>query len=95
MATGTTKLSTKGQLVIPAAVRRRLGWKKDDEIQVQIGEGGQLVLMKVQRKKAGWEALGGSLKGGRSLTQWLEEERAAEKEREEQKRRSSSTRGRS
>ncbi len=95
MTTSMTKLSTKGQLVIPAAVRRRLGWKKDDEIQVQFGEGGRLVLMKAQSKKAGWEALGGSLKDGRSLTKWLEEERAAEKAREEQNRQPSSTRGRS
>jgi AbrB family looped-hinge helix DNA binding protein len=95
MTTATTKLSTKGQLVIPAEVRKRLGWKKDDEIQVQLAEGGRLVLLKVQHKKAGWEALGGSLKAGRSLTKWLEEERAAERAREDRKRRSSSTRGRS
>lgn len=93
--TSTTKLSTKGQLVIPAAVRKRLGWKKDDEIQVQLDEGGRLVLMKLERTKAGWESLGGSLKGRRSLTKWLEEERAAEKAREERKPRSSSTHGRS
>jgi AbrB family looped-hinge helix DNA binding protein len=95
MSVTVVRLSSKGQLVIPAAVRKRLGWKQNDELEVQVGEGERLILVRAPSKKKRWESLGGSLKGGRSLTRWLEEERAAEREREGRKPRSSSTPGQS
>jgi AbrB family looped-hinge helix DNA binding protein len=95
MSASIVKLSSKGQLVIPAAVRKRLGWKQNDELEIQVGEGERLIVVRAKSKKKGWESLGGSLKGGRSLTKCLEEERAAEREREDRKSRSFSTRGQS
>lgn len=96
MSVPIAKLSSKGQLVIPAAVRKRLGWKQNDELEIRIGEEGErLILVRAPSKKKGWESLGGSLKGGRSLTKCLEEERAAERQREEKKWGSSSIRGQS
>ena len=35
-----TKLSTKGQLVIPAAIRNRLGWEEGEELFVEEVAGG-------------------------------------------------------
>jgi AbrB family looped-hinge helix DNA binding protein len=95
MSTATVKLSSKGQLVIPAALRKRLGWKQNDELEIQVVEGERLIVLRAPRKGKGWESLGGSLKGGRSLTKWLEAERAAEREREDRDSRSFSTPGQS
>lgn len=46
-----TKLSAKGQIVIPKDVRDRLGWEQGSAIEVvQVGEG---VLLRSARRKQG------------------------------------------
>ena len=87
-------LSSKGQIVIPAPLRKKLGLKQRARLRVEL-RGGKLVLE--PEAPEGWESLEGSIKAGRSLTKWLEEEHKREVEREEQRlgRRTSSTPGRS
>jgi AbrB family looped-hinge helix DNA binding protein len=40
----TTRLSSKGQVVIPARVRRALGWKPGERLTVQVAPGGARAL---------------------------------------------------
>lgn len=91
MSLPTVKLSSKGQVVIPSDIRKQLGLKQHDELEVRL-EQDQIVMARAVQKKS-WEELEGLLKGGRSLTKWLEEERRSEKERENRKLQSSSIHG--
>jgi AbrB family looped-hinge helix DNA binding protein len=43
-----TKLSTKGQLIIPQEIRRRLGWHAGTEVEVEEREGGVLLRLPVE-----------------------------------------------
>jgi AbrB family looped-hinge helix DNA binding protein len=69
-----TRLSTKGQVVIPAGVRERLALVKDAELQVKV-EDDRIVLIPV--RKNGWKSLRGVLRGKR-LTRELEIEHQKE-----------------
>jgi len=69
-----TRLSTKGQVVIPAGVRERLSLSKDAELQVKV-EGDRIILTPV--RKDGWKSLRGMLRGKR-LTRELEIEHQKE-----------------
>jgi AbrB family looped-hinge helix DNA binding protein len=87
----TVTLSSKGQIVIPAPLRKKLGLKQRARLRVEV-RGGKLVLE--PEAPEGWESLEGSVKAGRSLTKCLEEEHKREVEREQQRsRRASSTPG--
>ena len=72
-----TYISTKGQLVIPAKLRRKYGIKPGTRIQV-IDRGNQIVLQPITEEYI--RKLRGSLKGGNAL-RVLEEERRKDKER--------------
>lgn len=72
-----TYISTKGQLVIPAKLRRKYGIKPGTRIQV-IDRGNQIVLQPITEEYI--RKLRGSLKGGNAL-RILEEERRKDKER--------------
>lgn len=65
------KLSSKGQLVIPRAIRQALGLGPGTQFQVQI-EGGRIVLEPVA-SRAALEALYGQYAGADFLTE-LEQE---------------------
>jgi AbrB family looped-hinge helix DNA binding protein len=41
----TTRLSSKGQVVIPAGIRRTLGWRPGETLLVEIGPGGERALV--------------------------------------------------
>ena len=41
----TTRLSSKGQVVIPAAVRRELGWRPGETLSVEVGPAGARALV--------------------------------------------------
>jgi AbrB family looped-hinge helix DNA binding protein len=43
-----TKLSTKGQLIIPQEIRRRLGWRAGTELDVEEREGGVIVRLPIE-----------------------------------------------
>ena len=75
----TTKLSSKGQVVLPKSVRASHGWKAGTEFLVQESEGG--ILLQPRRLKHGsWDRLFGFLKyRGRPKTlRQMEEAIAAE-----------------
>ena len=75
-----TKVSEKGQIVIPSALRKKYGIKPKSE--VLIGDlNGKIVIVPVLKDPV--KEARGILKGGRSLTQALLEERQKELEREE------------
>jgi AbrB family looped-hinge helix DNA binding protein len=71
-----TVLSTKGQVIIPAGIRRALGLEARTRLRVE-ERGGEIVLTPV--RDGNWRSLRGALAGG-SPTGWLEDERRAESE---------------
>ena len=72
-----TYVSTKGQLVIPAELRRKYGIKPGPRVEV-IDQGDQIILQPITEEYV--RKLRGSLKGGNAL-RVLEEERRKDKER--------------
>ena len=81
-----TRATEKGQIVIPAALRKKYGIKKGTRIQVYEKDG-DIVINPLSPEviKARIEKLRGIVKGGPSLTKELEAERARDLEIEERK----------
>jgi AbrB family looped-hinge helix DNA binding protein len=73
----TAKISSKGQIAIPKAVRDRLNLKAGTEVVIDV-QGEALVMKRVIRELPNWRTMRGMAKGEGSLTKALEEERAAE-----------------
>jgi AbrB family looped-hinge helix DNA binding protein len=75
-------LSEKGQICLPASLRKRLGLQKGDRLTVEEADGA-IVLRPLPRHPL--LTLRGTLKGGgeEKLTDQLLQERTAEKEREQ------------
>jgi AbrB family looped-hinge helix DNA binding protein len=71
-------VSTKGQIVIPKAVRDRLNLKAGTELVFDV-QGEAVVLKRAVRDFPDWRTMRGMARGGPSLTKALIEERAAEK----------------
>ena len=78
----TAKVSTKGWVVIPVALRRKYGLEKGTRVQV-VDYGDVLALVPLPDDPV--EALDGMLEDGPSLTADLLMERAAEKRGEEER----------
>ena len=80
------RATEKGQIVIPAALRKKYGIKKGTRIQIYEKDG-DLVLNPLSPEviKARLEKLRGIIQGGPSLTKELEAERARDLEIEERK----------
>jgi AbrB family looped-hinge helix DNA binding protein len=76
-----TSITIKGQVVIPAQIRRRLGLKKGTKIFVE-ERNGEIVLRPINREY--FEKMSGILKGG-GLTRTLEQSRREDLKREEEK----------
>lgn len=72
----TSIVTTKGQLVIPARLRRRFGIKKGTRVTFS-EEGGRLIVQPVTREFI--RALRGSLKGEPSALEILLDERQRER----------------
>jgi AbrB family looped-hinge helix DNA binding protein len=72
-------VSSKGQIVIPAAIRHELGIEPGTHLVMRVAEG--RVVM-VPEKKLTWRDLRGITAGGRSGTDLLLEDRRLERERE-------------
>jgi AbrB family looped-hinge helix DNA binding protein len=85
----TYKVGIKGQVVLPKAVRERVGINPGDEVTVA-EKGGVVQIRKALPGPAEREAivtsLRGALAGGQSLTATLERDRQAERAREERTR---------
>jgi len=79
-----TKLTSKGQVVIPKPVRDRLRWRSGTVLEVEVVEGGAVRLAKVQGDLI--EALAGSLIEGDPLAE-LEAEHRDEVLADERRRR--------
>ncbi|MBK9528042.1 MAG: AbrB/MazE/SpoVT family DNA-binding domain-containing protein [Acidobacteria bacterium] len=78
-----TTATTKGQVVIPASVRRKLGIKTGTRIQVEIDEGNsQIILTPITREYI--KSMAGKFRG-LSLVEDLMLERKLDKEREDRK----------
>jgi len=78
----TGNVTTKGQLVIPARIRRRFGIKAGTRIRF-IERGGEIVLQPVT--SAAIRSLCGILRSESSVTAELLAERARDREREDAK----------
>lgn len=78
----TTKLSSKGQVVIPADIRHELALERDSRFEVEV-EGDTIVLRLI--RKSDWRDYRGALDAGPSLTEALEEERRQERRRQRSK----------
>jgi AbrB family looped-hinge helix DNA binding protein len=76
MKAETSVVTTKGQLVIPARLRRRFGIKKGTTISF-LEEGGRIIVQPVTRQFI--RGLRGSLKGEPSALDLLLEERKQER----------------
>ena len=74
------RLSSKGWVVIPAAMREKYGLKPGSDVQV-VDYGGVLSL--VPALKDPIQSGAGMLKGGESLTQAIVEEHRQERERDQ------------
>jgi AbrB family looped-hinge helix DNA binding protein len=80
------RATEKGQIVIPAELRKKYGIKKGTRIQVYEKDDHIILIPlspEVIRKRL--QKLRGIIKGGPSLTQELEAERARDREKEERK----------
>ncbi len=76
-----TSITIKGQVVIPAKIRQRLGLKKGTRIFVE-ERNGEIVLRPLNREY--FQKMSGVLKGG-GLTKALEQSRREDLNREEEK----------
>jgi AbrB family looped-hinge helix DNA binding protein len=78
-----TTVSTKGQLVIPAAIRQQLGIRPGTRVAVRV-DGGQMILdpQSIEAKLRRIRAMRGYTAGGPSGTDILLEDRRIERERE-------------
>ena len=76
-----TSMTIKGQVVIPAKIRQRLGLKKGAKIYVE-ERNGEIVLRPINREY--FQKMSGILKGG-GLTKALEQSRREDLKREEGK----------
>ena len=81
-----TTVSSKGQLVIPAAIRQALGIRAGTRVTIRV-EGGQMILdpQSVEAKLRRIKSMRGYTAGGPSGTDILLEDRRLERERELQK----------
>ena len=75
-----TSMTIKGQVVIPAKIRQRLGLKKGTKISVE-ERNGEIVLRPMNREY--FQRMSGILKGG-GLTKALERSRREDLKREEE-----------
>ena len=78
----TIKLSSRGQIVIPAEMRRELDLERGTRFEVTVDDG-HIVLTPIRDED--WRSLRGMLGGGPSMTDALEDERQRERRRDQAK----------
>ena len=72
----TTTVSSKGQIVIPRALRDKYRLTSGTRLEIaESDEGLVLAPLKSARRKAGWRALRGAAKGTTALKEHLAEHR--------------------
>lgn len=67
-----TQMSSRGQVVIPAGIRKALGLKQGTALKVEL-EGNSIVLEPLASAKDSWQAWEGVLAGTGALQQHLAE----------------------
>jgi AbrB family looped-hinge helix DNA binding protein len=70
-------ISSKGQIAIPKAVRKRLNLKAGTEISIDV-QGETMVMKRLVRNFPDWRTMQGMVRGEESLTRALEAEHRAE-----------------
>lgn len=77
----STTVSSRGQVVLPSGVRKKLGLRKGVRLHIVLGEEDEksVVLKPVDRDVI--EELRGILRGGDEVLEYLEEERRKDRER--------------
>lgn len=88
--TRVVRMSSKGQVVIPVAVRRKLGLKTGQSLAVRTGPGDELILHPVERGVREADGMLRRLRAaarelGRDLLAEFHERRRVERERERAK----------
>jgi AbrB family looped-hinge helix DNA binding protein len=81
------RVSSKGQIVIPAALRRRLGLKTGQSLAVRAGKGRQIVFVPIGDHAADADEMlrrirAASAKSGRDLVEELHRRRRLERARD-------------
>lgn len=92
MASDVTRLSSRGQVVIPAAIRRRLRLTTGEPLLVEIGPPGErVIILRGQSRDEIRERLTGAYswfeRTGRDLVEELHESRRQARKRERDERR--------
>lgn len=77
------KTLAKGQIVIPADIRKKIGLKPGSKVLVTVTDSQKIILEPVPEDPI--KSLRGILKGGPSLTRALLQERRKDRQREEKK----------
>lgn len=77
----TVTLSSKGQIVLPQSIRRRLGLREGDKFEVSLKDQTVLLIPLPAERPTGWQRWRGELADTNALAEHLAEH-AAEVERE-------------
>ncbi len=77
-----TRVSSKGQVVIPQQVRERLDFTEGSELEIEVGDA--CVVLRKARSSSAWRAWQGKYSGV-DLTKALKEDHRAEEKHELQK----------
>jgi AbrB family looped-hinge helix DNA binding protein len=77
------RTSAKGQVVIPADIRRQIGLEPGDRVQVSAAGSDMVLIQRIPDDPVA--AARGVLRGGPSLTLALKKERVLEQRREDEK----------
>lgn len=78
----TTTVSSKGQIVIPKAIRERLRLTPGTALQIDV-QGETLLMQRVVKGYGDWRTMRGMLRAGGNLLEELARERAEELARED------------
>ena len=77
----TTTMSSRGQVVLPASVRRRLGLRKGTRISIVLGDESEKSMVLRPMETDVIRELRGILKGAGEALDFLQEERRRDRER--------------
>ncbi len=78
-----TRLSSKGQLVVPKGIRQKLGLEQGGSLKVELVDGRIVMEPLDEGQRSGWRRWGGALKGSEVLQKHLAEHRREVEQDEE------------
>lgn len=77
----STTVSSRGQVVLPSGVRRKLGLRKGTRLNIVLGDEGDKSLVMRPANENIIDELRGILRGGDEVLKYLQEERQRDRER--------------